>query len=179
MFDGVVVTLLFRSGRDAAVLLYRPRAFQQEPRSRSAIDRSPSSRSIFNQSARLLCSGSINKKKEKKKKKGLSYEELRLPAITAFTSGGTQTRAARDPPESARVSKNIDCVSASHRSSVRLGRDRGLSPWPRAGDHVELPEVHHGSPPAAASASSQRRRCYCNAVCQPSFLGSAPSPEVV
>jgi len=31
--------------------------------------------------------GSLNKKKEKKKKKGLSYEELRLPAITAFSSG--------------------------------------------------------------------------------------------
>ncbi|XP_061553774.1 WD repeat-containing protein 36 [Phycodurus eques] len=30
--------------------------------------------------------GSINKKKEQKKKKGLSYEELRLPAITAFAS---------------------------------------------------------------------------------------------
>uniref|UniRef100_A0A4W6CQ21 WD repeat domain 36 n=1 Tax=Lates calcarifer TaxID=8187 RepID=A0A4W6CQ21_LATCA len=30
--------------------------------------------------------GSINKKKEQKKKKGLSYEALRLPAITAFSS---------------------------------------------------------------------------------------------
>ncbi|XP_071782503.2 WD repeat-containing protein 36 [Centroberyx gerrardi] len=30
--------------------------------------------------------GSINKKKEQKKKKGLAYEELRLPAITAFAS---------------------------------------------------------------------------------------------
>ncbi|KAL6096383.1 wdr36 [Pungitius sinensis] len=30
--------------------------------------------------------GSINKKKEQKKKKGLTYEELRLPAITAFSS---------------------------------------------------------------------------------------------
>lgn len=36
----------------------------------------------------FLCSGSINKKKEQKKKKGLSYEELRLPAITSFSSGG-------------------------------------------------------------------------------------------
>ncbi|XP_044189052.1 WD repeat-containing protein 36 [Thunnus albacares] len=34
--------------------------------------------------------GSINKKKEKKKKKGLSYEELRLPAITAFSSAATR-----------------------------------------------------------------------------------------
>ncbi|KAF6718815.1 WD repeat-containing protein 36 [Oryzias melastigma] len=34
--------------------------------------------------------GSICKKKEKKKKKGLSYEELRLPAITAFSSGVTR-----------------------------------------------------------------------------------------
>ncbi|XP_037122014.1 WD repeat-containing protein 36 [Syngnathus acus] len=29
--------------------------------------------------------GSLNKKKEQKKKKGLSYEELRLPAVTAFS----------------------------------------------------------------------------------------------
>ncbi|KAK2818486.1 hypothetical protein Q5P01_024047 [Channa striata] len=34
--------------------------------------------------------GSINKKKEHKKKKGLSYEELRLPAITAFSSTATR-----------------------------------------------------------------------------------------
>ncbi|XP_053195393.1 WD repeat-containing protein 36 [Scomber japonicus] len=34
--------------------------------------------------------GSINKKKEKKKKKGLSYEELRLPAITAFSSAAVR-----------------------------------------------------------------------------------------
>ncbi|KAM4528147.1 WD repeat-containing protein 36 [Odontesthes bonariensis] len=34
--------------------------------------------------------GSVNKKKEKKKKKGLSYEELRLPAITAFCSAVTR-----------------------------------------------------------------------------------------
>ncbi|XP_069023741.1 WD repeat-containing protein 36 isoform X1 [Embiotoca jacksoni] len=34
--------------------------------------------------------GSINKKKEQKKKKGLSYEELRLPAITAFSSAVTR-----------------------------------------------------------------------------------------
>ncbi|XP_035995759.1 WD repeat-containing protein 36 [Fundulus heteroclitus] len=34
--------------------------------------------------------GSVNKKKEKKKKKGLSYEELRLPAITALASGVTR-----------------------------------------------------------------------------------------
>ncbi|XP_075934337.1 WD repeat-containing protein 36 [Anarhichas minor] len=34
--------------------------------------------------------GSINKKKEQKKKKGLSYEELRLPAITAFSSAAAR-----------------------------------------------------------------------------------------
>ncbi|XP_061590565.1 WD repeat-containing protein 36 [Cololabis saira] len=34
--------------------------------------------------------GSVNKKKERKKKKGLSYEELRLPAITAFASAVTR-----------------------------------------------------------------------------------------
>ncbi|TNM91826.1 hypothetical protein fugu_018837 [Takifugu bimaculatus] len=34
--------------------------------------------------------GSINKKKEKNKKKGLFYEELRLPAITAFTSASAR-----------------------------------------------------------------------------------------
>uniref|UniRef100_A0AAX7V6N7 Small-subunit processome Utp21 domain-containing protein n=1 Tax=Astatotilapia calliptera TaxID=8154 RepID=A0AAX7V6N7_ASTCA len=34
--------------------------------------------------------GSVNKKKEKKKKKGLTYEELRLPAITAFSSSVTR-----------------------------------------------------------------------------------------
>ncbi|KAI3362543.1 hypothetical protein L3Q82_012817, partial [Scortum barcoo] len=34
--------------------------------------------------------GSINKKKEKKKKKGLSYEELRLPAITALSSAAAR-----------------------------------------------------------------------------------------
>uniref|UniRef100_A0A3P9MJS8 WD repeat domain 36 n=1 Tax=Oryzias latipes TaxID=8090 RepID=A0A3P9MJS8_ORYLA len=34
--------------------------------------------------------GSVCKKKEKKKKKGLSYEELRLPAITAFSSAVTR-----------------------------------------------------------------------------------------
>lgn len=37
----------------------------------------------------LSASGSINKKKEKNKKKGMSYEQLRLPAITAFASGGS------------------------------------------------------------------------------------------
>lgn len=34
--------------------------------------------------------GSVNKKKEKKKKKGLSYEELRLPPITSFSSASTR-----------------------------------------------------------------------------------------
>ncbi|XP_077398724.1 WD repeat-containing protein 36-like [Vanacampus margaritifer] len=34
--------------------------------------------------------GSVNKKKEQKKKKGLSYEELRLPAITAFSSAAAR-----------------------------------------------------------------------------------------
>uniref|UniRef100_A0A8P4K2D1 WD repeat-containing protein 36 n=1 Tax=Dicentrarchus labrax TaxID=13489 RepID=A0A8P4K2D1_DICLA len=34
--------------------------------------------------------GSINKKKEQKKKKGLSYEELRLPAVTAFSSAAAR-----------------------------------------------------------------------------------------
>nr|XP_046230116.1 WD repeat-containing protein 36 [Scatophagus argus] len=34
--------------------------------------------------------GSINKKKEQRKKKGLSYEELRLPAITAFSSAAAR-----------------------------------------------------------------------------------------
>ncbi|XP_038127938.1 WD repeat-containing protein 36 [Cyprinodon tularosa] len=34
--------------------------------------------------------GSISKKKEKNKKKGLAYEELRLPAITAFAFGVTR-----------------------------------------------------------------------------------------
>lgn len=34
--------------------------------------------------------GSVNKKKEQKKKKGVSYEELRLPAIVAFSSGGNR-----------------------------------------------------------------------------------------
>lgn len=34
--------------------------------------------------------GSINKKKEQKKKKGLSYEELRLPAMTAFSSAAAR-----------------------------------------------------------------------------------------
>ncbi|TMS08353.1 WD repeat-containing protein 36 [Larimichthys crocea] len=34
--------------------------------------------------------GSINKKKEKKKKKGLTYQELRLPAITAFSSAAAR-----------------------------------------------------------------------------------------
>ncbi|KAM7392249.1 hypothetical protein PAMA_007394 [Pampus argenteus] len=34
--------------------------------------------------------GSINKKKEQKKKKGLSYEELRLPAITGFSSAAAR-----------------------------------------------------------------------------------------
>uniref|UniRef100_A0A3Q0S2I3 WD repeat domain 36 n=1 Tax=Amphilophus citrinellus TaxID=61819 RepID=A0A3Q0S2I3_AMPCI len=41
----------------------------------------------FNKS---LGHGSVNKKKEKKKKKGLTYEELRLPAITAFSSAVTR-----------------------------------------------------------------------------------------
>lgn len=54
-------------------------------------------------------SGSINKKKEKKKKKGLSYEELRLPAITAFTSGGTQTEATQNSPGNVYfLKKNLD-----------------------------------------------------------------------
>ncbi|XP_040914708.1 WD repeat-containing protein 36 [Toxotes jaculatrix] len=34
--------------------------------------------------------GSINKKKEQRKKKGLSYDELRLPAITAFSSAAAR-----------------------------------------------------------------------------------------
>ncbi|XP_073333569.1 WD repeat-containing protein 36 [Pagrus major] len=34
--------------------------------------------------------GSVNKKKEQKKKKGLFYEELRLPAITAFSSAAAR-----------------------------------------------------------------------------------------
>ncbi|XP_047426369.1 WD repeat-containing protein 36 [Mugil cephalus] len=34
--------------------------------------------------------GSVNKKKEQKKKKGLTYEELRLPAITSFSSAVTR-----------------------------------------------------------------------------------------
>uniref|UniRef100_A0AAQ4QPG2 WD repeat domain 36 n=1 Tax=Gasterosteus aculeatus aculeatus TaxID=481459 RepID=A0AAQ4QPG2_GASAC len=34
--------------------------------------------------------GSINKKKEQKKKKGLTYEALRLPAITAFSSAAAR-----------------------------------------------------------------------------------------
>ncbi|XP_022624237.1 WD repeat-containing protein 36 [Seriola dumerili] len=34
--------------------------------------------------------GSMNKKKEQKKKKGLSYEELHLPAITVFSSGAAR-----------------------------------------------------------------------------------------
>lgn len=34
--------------------------------------------------------GSIDKKKEKKKKKGLTYQELRLPAITAFSSAAAR-----------------------------------------------------------------------------------------
>lgn len=39
----------------------------------------------------FLFLGSINKKKEKKKKKkGLSYAELRLPAIIALASGGAR-----------------------------------------------------------------------------------------
>lgn len=47
----------------------------------------------------VFCPGSINKKKEQKKKKGLSYEELRLPAITAFSSGGTQTEPIQNSIE--------------------------------------------------------------------------------
>lgn len=41
----------------------------------------------------LFISGSISKKKEKNKKKGLAYEELRLPAVTAFASGGFPNNA--------------------------------------------------------------------------------------
>ncbi|XP_070706869.1 WD repeat-containing protein 36 [Pempheris klunzingeri] len=39
---------------------------------------------------RSLGHGSINKKKERKKKKGLTYEHLRLPAITAFSSAAAR-----------------------------------------------------------------------------------------
>lgn len=39
-----------------------------------------------------FCLGSINKKKEQKKKKGMSYKELRLPAIVAFSSGGNRSK---------------------------------------------------------------------------------------
>lgn len=116
-------------------------------------------------------SGSINKKKEKKKKKGLSYEELRLPAITAFTSGGTQTEATQNSPGNVYFKKKIlICVSGSDCSSVRLGRDRRLSPWPLGSDDVEFPEVHHGSSPAASSSPSQGCRCYCNAAVNHLFL---------
>lgn len=56
----------------------------------------PSSRSCVASVTASVCfaSGSVHKKKEKNRKKGLSYEELRLPAITAFTSGRTQNQTA-------------------------------------------------------------------------------------
>lgn len=44
-----------------------------------------------------FCLGSINKKKEQKKKKGMSYEELRLPAIVAFSSGGNRSEHKKNP----------------------------------------------------------------------------------
>lgn len=115
-----------------------------------------------------FASGSIHKKKEKNRKKGLSYEELRLPAITAFTSGRTQTKLLSR--KSLVFIDHFLCVSNSDCSSVGLGRDRCLSPRALASDHVELPEVHHGSSPAAASGSSQGRRCYSNAVVNPLSL---------
>ncbi|KAM9306372.1 WD repeat-containing protein 36 [Pholidichthys leucotaenia] len=49
--------------------------------------------------------GSVNKKKEKKKKKGLTYEALHLPAITAFSSA-----AARQ--------SNWDGIVACHRGRL-------------------------------------------------------------
>lgn len=45
----------------------------------------------------LFLLGSVNKKKEKKKKKGLMYEELRLPAITAFSSCEHYDKLCRSP----------------------------------------------------------------------------------
>lgn len=46
-----------------------------------------------------FCLGSINKKKEQKKKKGMSYEELRLPAIVAFSSGGNRSEYKKKSPK--------------------------------------------------------------------------------
>ena len=56
-------------------------------------------------------SGSVNKKKEKKKKSGVSYEELRLPAITAFTSGATHAGATRHRPGRLLSKRHWSCVS--------------------------------------------------------------------
>lgn len=49
-------------------------------------------------SAPLSVLGSINKKKEQKKKKGLTYEALRLPAITAFSSGEADSTPSGSSP---------------------------------------------------------------------------------
>lgn len=67
-------------------------------------------------------SGSINKKKEKRRKKGLSYEELRLPAITAFSSGGTQTKL---PSRESLVLIGCPCLRQR-----RLVSRTGTGSWP-------------------------------------------------
>uniref|UniRef100_A0A8C2ZFV5 WD repeat domain 36 n=1 Tax=Cyclopterus lumpus TaxID=8103 RepID=A0A8C2ZFV5_CYCLU len=71
--------------------------------------------------------GSINKKKEQKKKKGLSYEELRLPAITAFSSA-----AARQSDWDGIVACHRGCLAATTWNYQRCTMG-----------------VHHLTPPAA------------------------------
>lgn len=127
----------------------------------------------------FLCSGSINKKKEQKKKKGLSYEELRLPAITSFSSGRRSNTNWTD------TEFHIETVWCKHASllidsccpSVRLGRHRRLSSRSTSSHHMELPAVHHGSSSPAATGYSQGQHRYGNATVSPVFL-TAPPPTL-
>ncbi|KAM6902387.1 WD repeat-containing protein 36 [Xenentodon cancila] len=75
--------------------------------------------------------GSISKKKERKKKKGLSYEELRLPAITAFASAVTRQ-------------SDWDGIVACHRSRL------ATTTWnyqrcTMGAHHLQPPEARRGT----------------------------------
>lgn len=108
--------------------------------------------------------GSINKKKERRKKKGQTYEELRLPAIVSFSSGRIPcTHAHTHVCTHAHTRARADFAAlCSHSPSVRLGRDRCVPSWPPGCHHLELPAVHHGSSPHAAARQWPRGCCHGN-----------------
>lgn len=108
-------------------------------------------------------SGSVNKKAEKnRQKKGVAFNELRLPAITSFSSGGRWFYFPLSV--SVRLFLTLSVSVNSPGTSVGLGRHRSLSSRLYRSYDVELPEEHHGSlPPDASGQRSQGYRRHGNA----------------